>query len=109
MNGVSLPEETPTIAHWLQSHGYRTALLGKAHFEPWLGSAEDFYENRMAGLGETGPHRGFEHMELANHFLEGHSHYDHFLKREHPEVLPGMYPMVNCRGTTDCCSKVRIT
>ena len=98
MNGVSLPEETPTIAHWLQSHGYRTALLGKAHFEPWLGSAEDFYENRMAGLGETGPHRGFEHMELANHFLEGHSHYDHFLKREHPEVLPGMYPMVNEKG-----------
>jgi arylsulfatase A-like enzyme len=98
MNGVCLPEESPTIAHWLASHGYRTALLGKAHFEPWLGSADEFYENRMAGLGETGPHRGFEHMELANHFLEGHSHYNHFLKNEHPEVVSGMYPMVNEKG-----------
>jgi len=98
MNGTSLPEESPTIAHWLQSHGYRTALLGKAHFEPWLGSGEEFYENRMAGLGETGPHRGFDHMELANHFLEGHSHYNHFLKNEHPDLLPGMYPMVNEEG-----------
>ena len=71
MNGVSLPEETPTIAHWLQSHGYRTALLGKAHFEPWLGSAEDFYENRMAGLGDTGANRGLEHIDFANHFLYG--------------------------------------
>ena len=26
-----------TIAHWLKDHGYNTALLGKAHFEPWLG------------------------------------------------------------------------
>ena len=39
MNGVALPEETPTIAHWLAQHGYRTALFGKAHFEPWLGDA----------------------------------------------------------------------
>ena len=28
MNGVSLPETQPTIAHWLQQHGYKTALLG---------------------------------------------------------------------------------
>ncbi len=98
MNGVSLPEDSPTIAHWLGSHGYLTALLGKAHFEPWLGSPDDFYENRMAGLGQTGPHRGFDHMELANHFLEGHSHYNHFLTNEHPGVLDGMYPMVNAAG-----------
>ena len=57
MNGVSLPEDTPTIAHWLQQHNYRTAILGKAHFEPWLGSGDDFYENRMAAMGESGPHR----------------------------------------------------
>lgn len=98
MNGVSMPEETPTIAHWLNTHGYRTALLGKAHFEPWLGSPDEFYENRMAGLGETGPSRGFEHMELANHFLEGHSHYNYFMKNEHPDVVTGMYRMVNEKG-----------
>ena len=63
MNGVSLPEETPTIAHWLQQHGYRTGLFGKAHFEPWLGDPATYYENRMARADETGPHRGFDRME----------------------------------------------
>ena len=69
MNGVSLPESQDTVAHRLQANGYKTALLGKAHFEPWLGSPDDFFENRMAHERSTGPHRGFDHMELANHFL----------------------------------------
>ena len=68
MNGMSMPEERHTIAHHLKEHGYNTALLGKAHFEPWLGFPEDFFENRMASENSTGPHRGFDHMELANHF-----------------------------------------
>ena len=84
MNGVSMPEDRDTIAHHLQRHGYATGLLGKAHFEPWLGSPETFYGNRMAKEGSTGPHRGFDHMELANHFFEGHSHYDKFMD-QHPE------------------------
>ena len=74
MNGVCMPEDRHTISHHLKAHGYNTALLGKAHFEPWLGSPDDFFENRMAAEGHTGPHRGFDHMELANHFFEGHSH-----------------------------------
>lgn len=98
MNGVCLPEETPTIAHWLQQHGYRTALFGKAHFEPWLGAPAEFYENRMAALGETGPSRGFEHMELANHFFEGHSHYDLWMRTHHPEARNGFYAMVTDTG-----------
>ena len=98
MNGVSLPPETPTIAHWLSEHGYRTALVGKAHFEPWLGAAEDFYENRMALAGEHGPHRGFEHMELANHFVTGHAHYDVWIKTHHPDALQQFYPMVTPEG-----------
>ncbi len=98
MNGVSLPEETPTIAHHLRDHGYRTALFGKAHFEPWLGSPDEFYENRMASLGETGPSRGFEHMELANHFFEGHSHYDLWMQQQHPEARDGFYRMVTAKG-----------
>ena len=32
MNGVPLPEDAPSIAATLRSAGYRTALLGKAHF-----------------------------------------------------------------------------
>lgn len=97
MNGVSLPEERDTIAHHLQRHGYRTGLLGKAHFEPWLGSPEDFFENRMAAANHVGPHRGFERMELANHFFEGHSHYDLWMNR-HPEAKARFYPMITDRG-----------
>lgn len=98
MNGVSLPEETPTIAHVLHDNGYRTALLGKAHFEPWLGDPKDFFENRMAAEQHNGPHRGFERMELANHFFEGHSHYDRWMEAEHAEYKPNFYPMVTEKG-----------
>ncbi len=97
MNGVSLPEDQETIAHHLQRNGYRTALLGKAHFEPWLGQPEEFFENRMAALGSTGPHRGFDHMELANHFFEGHSHYDIWMN-EHAELKTRFYPMITDSG-----------
>ena len=84
MNGVSLPEDQQTVAHHLKMNGYNTALLGKAHFEPWLGSPEEFFENRMANDGNTGPHRGFDHLELANHSFEGHSHYDLWMSEKHP-------------------------
>lgn len=97
MNGVSLPEDTPTIAHHLKAHGYDTGLLGKAHFEPWLGSPDEFYENRMANESSTGPHRGFDHMELANHFFEGHSHYDRAMEKN-PEAKGQFYPMVTEKG-----------
>jgi arylsulfatase A-like enzyme len=34
-NGIALPEDTPTVAGYLADRGgYRTALIGKAHFEP---------------------------------------------------------------------------
>ena len=98
MNGVSLPEEQPTIAHWLAQHGYRTGLFGKAHFEPWLGDPATYYENRMARQDETGPHRGFERMELANHFYLGHSHYDVWLDRHHPDAIAKFYPMIGPQG-----------
>jgi len=97
MNGVSMQEDKQTIAHHLKNHGYRTGLIGKAHFEPWLGSPETFFENRMASENNTGPHRGFEHMELANHFFEGHSHYDKWMD-DHPEEKAKFYPMVTERG-----------
>ena len=97
MNGVTLPEDYPTVAHVLGRAGYNTALIGKAHFEPWLGSPDDFYENRMAQLGERGPHRGFDHMELANHFFEGHSHFD-LAMNAHPDVKARFYPMITEKG-----------
>lgn len=98
MNGVSMPEDEPTIAHWLGQHNYATGLIGKAHFEPWLGDPELFFENRMASESNTGPHRGFDHMELANHFFEGHSHYDRWMQAVHPEIKERFYPMITEKG-----------
>src|SRR6476660_9729328 len=36
MNGVPLPVDARSVAAELHEHGYRTALVGKAHFEPFL-------------------------------------------------------------------------
>ena len=43
-----------------------------------------WFENRMAREGSTGPHRGFEHLELAMHVPLGGWHYSLWLQREHP-------------------------
>ena len=59
-NGVALPPDAPSVAAHLHEHaGYRTALLGKAHFEPAFDLKGRWFENRMAGEGSTGPYRGF--------------------------------------------------
>jgi arylsulfatase A-like enzyme len=62
-NGVPLPDDAPSIAAHLHEHGYRTALVGKAHFEPAMDLEGRWPENRFAKEGSTGPHRGFEHVE----------------------------------------------
>ncbi len=51
----------------------------------------------MAQLGERGPHRGFDHMELANHFFEGHSHFD-LAMNAHPDVKARFYPVITERA-----------
>ncbi len=78
--GTRLNEDVPTIGSLLQSHGYDSTLIGKAHFQPlesapgypslesyptlqdldfWRSFDEDFY--------------GFNHVELArNHADEAH-------------------------------------
>jgi len=66
-NGVPLPIDAPSVAAHLHDHGYRTALLGKAHFEPAMDLEGRWQENRFAREHSTGPHRGFEHLELAMH------------------------------------------
>lgn len=91
MNGVPLPADAPSVAQYLHDKaGYRTALIGKAHFEPFLDLELRFYENRMARIGEYGPHRGFEHMELATHsplIL----HYNEWLKKNAPDAIGKFY------------------
>jgi len=92
MNGVPLPEDSPSVAAYLKEKaGYRTALIGKAHFEPFLDPKGRFYENRMGRLGEHGPHRGFDHMELAAHGARGPLHYPQWLAKSHPKVVDGFY------------------
>jgi arylsulfatase A-like enzyme len=95
MNGVPLPEDAPSVASVLHEHGYRTALFGKAHFEPFLDPALQFAENRMGVDGTFGPHRGFEHMETATHTSVGFTHYARMMMSEHAEIVQQWYRVLD--------------
>jgi arylsulfatase A-like enzyme len=100
-NGVPLPADAPSIAAWLAERaGYRTALLGKAHFEPAIDFHNRYEENARAVRGDIGAWRGFEramgafHAAAAGNFTPGEtpsytllSHYGHWLADHHPEYL----------------------
>jgi len=93
-NGVPLPPDAPSVAEYLHDHGYRTALLGKAHFEPAFDLGGRWPENRMAKEGSTGPHRGFEHLELAMHGAEKLWHYGRWLEANALEYTRGFYQLI---------------
>jgi arylsulfatase A-like enzyme len=94
-NGVALPPDAPSIAGWLhEKAGYRTALLGKAHFEPAFDLQGRWFENTMARRGSTGPYRGFERMELAMHGPLGQWHYSRWLQEKHPDEIGGFAPLL---------------
>jgi len=106
MNGVALPQDAPSVAATLHRAGYRTALVGKPHFEPFLDPFGRFPENGLADAGvhtvagpwhdgSTGPHRGFDHMELATHSPMGGLHYARWMQGHHPEHLGGFYPVLD--------------
>ncbi|UDY34171.1 sulfatase family protein [Dermatobacter hominis] len=106
MNGVPLPVDAPSVAALLHGEGYRTALIGKAHFEPFLDPFLRFNENRLASLGTetvedrqfgggTGPHRGFDHLEFATHGAAGWLHYARWLGSEHPDAVAGYYAVLD--------------
>lgn len=106
MNGVALPVDAPSVAAELHRAGYRTALVGKPHFEPFLDPFGRFTENRLArdGVstvpspwhdGSVGPHRGFEHYELATHSPMGGLHYARFIQSQHPEAAAGFYAVLD--------------
>src|SRR5271169_1483554 len=101
-NGVALPPDAPSVAAYLhEKAGYRTALLGKAHFEPAFDMKGRWFENRMAREGSTGPFRGFEHMELAMHGAMGGWHYSLWLQQNHPDELNGFAPLLSAQGGGD--------
>ena len=90
-NGIPLPDDAPSVAQYLHDKaGYRTALLGKAHFEPGFDPQLQFEENARVARGDTGPWRGFERSEQAMHAAAwgDHpiAHYGRWLKREPPRA-----------------------
>lgn len=98
MNGVPLPDDAPSVAEVLRGAGYRTALVGKAHFEPYFDPFLRFPENALGQAGTTAPptaHRGFEHLEFATHGPAGTLHYTRWLAASHPEAMGGFYPVLD--------------
>ncbi len=95
MNGVPLPESAPSVAEVLHDAGYRTAIIGKPHFEPFLDPFGRFPENGFARNGNFGPHRGFEHFESATHGGAGPLHYARWLASTHPEAVGMFYPVLD--------------
>ena len=78
--GTKLPEWEMTVGDLLQSAGLRTALVGKAHFQPLKGTPEYPSLESYPVMQDLefwrrfyGPFYGFEHVELArNHTDEAH-------------------------------------
>jgi arylsulfatase A-like enzyme len=91
-NGIPLPTDAPSIAaHLAEAGGYRTALIGKAHFEPGFDAEGKWEENTRARRGDTGPWRGFDYAIQAMHAAAfgDHriAHYGRWLAEHHPEHL----------------------
>ena len=100
-NGVPLPEDAPSIAGYLHENGYKTALIGKAHFQPALDLGGKWFENRMARENSTGPYRGFDYMELAMHGPQPMWHYGKWLQENHPAYVSGFYQLFTSKGLND--------
>lgn len=78
--GTKLPESEHTVGEDFSKAGYRTALVGKAHFQPLRGTDEfpsleayPILQDLEFWRKFNGPFYGFEHVELArNHTDEAH-------------------------------------
>jgi len=101
-NGIPLPLDAPSVARELRRQaGYRTALIGKAHFDPHLDPSLHFPENRFAFEHSFGPWRGFEHVELATHGPMGGHHYADWLWSNYPREVRGFAAVLTGAGGGD--------
>jgi arylsulfatase A-like enzyme len=101
-NGIPTPEAAPSVAATLREQaGYRTALIGKAHFDPHLDPRLRFFENRCAAQGFSGPWHGFEHLELSTHGPVSGQHYAAWLWEHHPEAVQGFAAVLSGAGGGD--------
>ncbi|MBI1338011.1 MAG: sulfatase-like hydrolase/transferase [Phycisphaera sp.] len=93
--GTKLPEDVPTVTNVLRQAGYRTSLIGKAHFEPLkstdeVDSSESYPRLRDLDYWRTfnetkSPWYGFDHVELGRmHGDEGHAgqHYALWMEQQ---------------------------
>lgn len=88
--GTKLNENIPTLGDELQKIGYRTALIGKAHFQQNQSSEEFPSIESMPLLQDqdfwkkfTGPYYGFEHVEMLRNHAHEHlvgQHYVNWLE-----------------------------
>lgn len=87
------------VASWLKRKaGYRTALIGKSHFEPMLDLGLKYRQNQMAAENNTGPWLGFDYAELAIHGPLGSTHYSRWLHKNYPEYLSGFATPLTAQG-----------
>ncbi|MBN2640177.1 MAG: sulfatase-like hydrolase/transferase [Victivallales bacterium] len=78
--GTKLPENVPTLGDFFHQGGYRSALIGKAHFQQLLDHTQyrsiesnPLQQNLNFWRTFTGPFYGFDHVELCrNHTDESH-------------------------------------
>ena len=77
--GTKLPETEHTVGEDFSAAGYRTALVGKAHFQPVKGSDEfpsiesiPLLQDLKFWKSFHGPFYGFEHVELARNHADEH-------------------------------------
>ncbi len=109
-NGIPLPVDAPSIAgHLAETRGYKTALVGKAHFEPGFDQEGHWEENARARRGDVGAWRGFDHAIQVMHtaaftqgdFVRTIAHYGRWLQDEHPEHLSSYAPLLSAAGGGD--------
>jgi arylsulfatase A-like enzyme len=99
-NGVALPDDAPSFAQYLKDKaGYKTALIGKAHFEPAFDPKFVFRENTRQRDGDFGPWRGFDYAIHAMHIASFRGvpvgHYGRWLKENHPDFFASSPPLLN--------------
>jgi arylsulfatase A-like enzyme len=115
-NGVPLPADAPSVAeHLAREGGYRTALIGKAHFDPGFDAENRYEENARAERDDTGAWRGFEHAIQVMHTAavtlpqpdggvyvgKPLQHYGRWLATAHPEHLTSYAPLLQAEGGGD--------
>ncbi|HTO42420.1 MAG TPA: sulfatase-like hydrolase/transferase [Rhizomicrobium sp.] len=101
-NGVPLPEDAPSFAQHLKDKaGYKTALIGKAHFEPAFDPRFKYRENARQRDNDFGPWRGFDYavhaMHIANFGGRPVGHYGRWLREKDKAVFDAWPPVLDAR------------